>query len=70
MHYYSEWKRSEIERQEERQVRTGGLAVKHGKQNLLIPFADILGFYSENGYTVLLTWQSRKYFPDKSLDKI
>jgi LytTr DNA-binding domain len=70
MHYYNEWKQSELQRQEEKKVRTGGLTIKQGKQNLLVPFSDILGFYSENGYTVLLTWQNRKYFPDKSLDKI
>jgi DNA-binding LytR/AlgR family response regulator len=39
-------------------------------KNLLIPFTDILGFYVEDGYTLLLTWQNKKYFPDRSLDKI
>ncbi|MEO7537104.1 MAG: LytTR family DNA-binding domain-containing protein [Ferruginibacter sp.] len=70
MHYYSEWKQSELQRQEEKKVRVGGLTVKYGKQNLLVPFTDILGFYSDNGYSVLLTWQNKKYFSDKSLDKI
>jgi LytTr DNA-binding domain len=70
MHYYNEWKLSELQREEEKKVRAGGLTVRLGKQNLLVPFSDILGFYSESGYTVLLTWQNRKYFPDKSLDKI
>jgi hypothetical protein len=70
MHYYSEWKQSEIQRQEEKKVRAGGFSVKHGKQNLLISFGDILGFYAEDKYTVLITWQNKKYFPDKSLDKI
>jgi hypothetical protein len=70
MHYYSEWKRSEMQREEEKKVRAGGFSVKHGKQDLLIPFNDILGFYAEEGYTVLLTWQNKKYIPDKSLDKI
>jgi len=70
MHYYTEWKQSELQRQEEKKIRTGGFTVKHGKQNLLVPFDDVLGFYAEDGYTILLTWQSKKYFPDKSLDKI
>jgi hypothetical protein len=70
MHYYSEWKLSEMQRIEEKKVRTEGFSVKHGKQNLMIPFGDILGFYAEEGYTVLLTWDNKKYFPDKSLDKI
>jgi len=70
MHYYSEWRESERQRQEEKKLRTGGFTVKHGNQNLLFPFADILGFYVEDGYTILLTKEKKKYFPDRSLDKI
>ncbi len=71
MHYYNEWRReSERQRQEEKKLRSGGFTVKHGNQNLLFPFADILGFYSEDGYTILLTKENKKYFPDRSLDKI
>ena len=70
MHYYAEWKQSEIRRQEEKKLRMGGFTVKHGNQNILVAFADILGFFVEDGYTILLTWQNKKYFPDKSLDKI
>ena len=70
MHYYNEWRESERQRQEEKKLRTGGFTVKHGNQNLLFPFDDILGFYAEEGYTILLTKQSKKYFPDRSLDKI
>ena len=70
MHYYSEWKRSEHMRQEEKKVRAGGFSVKQGKQNLLIPFNEIAGFYTEEGYSILLNWQDKKFFPDRSLDKI
>ena len=70
MHYYAEWKLSEEQRQEEKKLRAEGFKVKHGKQDLLIPFNEILSFYAEEGYTVLLTWQNKKYFPDRSLDKI
>lgn len=70
MHYYSEWKQSEIQRQEDKKLRMGGFNVKHGNQNILVAFGDILGFFVEDGYTILLTWQNIKYFPDKSLDKI
>ena len=70
MHYYAEWKQSEAMRREDKKVRAEGFTVKHGNQNLLVPFEDIFGFYVENGYTILLTWQNKKYFPDKSLDKI
>ncbi|MEP7373904.1 MAG: LytTR family DNA-binding domain-containing protein [Chitinophagaceae bacterium] len=70
MHYYHEWKQSELLRQEDKKIRAGGYTVKHGKENRLILFQDILGFYAEEGYIVLLTWDNKKYFPDKSLDKI
>ena len=70
MHYYSEWRQSELQRLQDKKVRVDGLNVKQGKQNLLIPFDDIIGFYAEEGYTVLLTWENKKYFPDKSLDRL
>ena len=65
-----EWKNSEWKRQQEQKVRAGGYAVRHGKENLLIAFHDILSFYAEDGYIILLTWNNRKYIADKSLDKI
>ena len=70
MHYYAEWKQSETKRQEEKKIRTDGFSIKQGKQNLLIDFSEILGFYTEGGYTVLITRQNKKFFPDRSLDKI
>jgi hypothetical protein len=70
MHYYAEWKQSEKKREEEKKLRTGGFPVKQGNQNLLIAFGDILSFYAEGGYSVLITWQNKKYILDKSLDKI
>jgi DNA-binding LytR/AlgR family response regulator len=70
LHYHQEWKQSEHSRQEEKKVRVAGYSVKQGKQNLLIPFDEISGFYSEDGYSILLNLQNRKFFPDKSLDKI
>lgn len=70
MHYQHLWKLSEKLRVEEKKIRIAGLPVKHGKQNLVIAFADIVGFYTDNGYTALLTREGRKYFPDKSLDKM
>jgi uncharacterized protein with PQ loop repeat len=70
MHYYSEWKESEHQRLAEKKVRTAGFTVKLGKQNLLVPFDEISGFYTEDGYTILLNNLNKKFFPDRSLDKI
>ena len=70
MHYYSEWRESEHRRQEEKKVRAAGFTVKLGKQNFLVPFNEISGFYTEDGYTILLNHQNKKFFPDRSLDNI
>lgn len=70
MHYYAEWKQSEMQRQEDKKIRYQGFNVKQGKQNLLIPFDDILSFYTDDGYTVLLTMRNKKFIQDRSLDKI
>ena len=69
MHYYHQWKESEYIRQEEKKLRSGGFLVKQGKQDLLIPFTDIYGFYADDGYTFLQTWQEKKFLIDRSLDK-
>jgi len=69
MHYYHEWQESEHRRREEKNIRSGGFTIKQGNQQLLIEFADIAGFYSEEGYTFLQTWQEKKYITDRSLDK-
>ena len=45
LHYYQEWKQSEHHRQEEKKIRVNGYSVKQGKQNLLIRFEEISGFY-------------------------
>ena len=63
-------KMQKINAVKKKKVRIGGFAIKHGKQNLLIAFEDIYEFYVEDGYSILFTNQHKKYFPDKSLDKI
>ena len=70
MHYYHEWKQAEKNRLEDKKIRSEGFIVKQGKENLLIPFSEIFGFYTDGGYSILLTYQDKKYFLDKSLDKI
>ena len=70
MHYYHQWKESENLRLEEKKIRAEGFNIKLGKQNLLIPFNEILSFYVEDGYTMLLTSNNKKSMADKSLDKI
>jgi DNA-binding LytR/AlgR family response regulator len=70
LHYFGEWRRSEIERNEDKKLRKEGFVVKQGKQNLSLPFADIRSMYVEGEYVILITVNSKKYFLDQSLDKI
>lgn len=69
MHYYQEAK-TIARRNHEKGLLSGGYPVRLGKQNLLIPFAEIACFYIEEGYSILLNAEGKKFFPDKSLDKI
>jgi DNA-binding LytR/AlgR family response regulator len=57
-------------RQEDKKIRAEGFFIRQGRQNLSIPFSEILGFYVEGEYSVLITPLFKKYFLDQSLDKI
>jgi DNA-binding LytR/AlgR family response regulator len=70
IHYYYEWNESELHRQKEKKVKATGFFVKQGKQDLQIAFDDIVGFYSEEGFTYLQTVQDKTFITERSLDKI
>src|SRR5689334_9108805 len=70
LHYYHQGKELEYRRQEEKKLRSGGFSVKLGKQNQLISFEQIIGFYSDEGYTYVQAMDGKKYLVDRSLDKI
>jgi DNA-binding LytR/AlgR family response regulator len=70
IHYYHEWNVSEHRRQEEKKVKAAGYYVKQGRQDLQLPFEDIIAFYSEDGYTYVQTVQNKTYLTERSLDKI
>jgi len=77
LYYYTVWNESEKLRLEEKEIREeekksrqDGFIVKQGKQNLNIPFSDIVGLYIEGEYSVLVTKHGRKHLLDQSLDKV
>jgi hypothetical protein len=70
LHYYYAVKKIETLRLQEKKIRDKGFAVKDGRQNLLVPFDIITGFFVDADYTVLATTEPKKYLLDKSLDKI
>lgn len=69
MHYYHEWNLSETRRIADKKLKATGFHVKSGKQDLLVPFDNILGFYSDDGFTYLHTSQGKNHICEGSLDK-
>ncbi|MFN7115562.1 MAG: LytR/AlgR family response regulator transcription factor [Saprospiraceae bacterium] len=70
MYYASVLRQLEKTRQEAQKVLVEGFPVKQGKQHLSIAFNEIIGFYVDGDYTILITNQNKKYLLDQSLDKI
>lgn len=70
MYYFQAWFQTEHLRQEEKKIRSGGFTVRSGKQNTVLDFDEINGFYVESDYAVLISRQGKKFLLDQSLDKI
>jgi len=70
LHYYHAMKQIEKLREEDKKIRSEGFPVKDGRQNLIVSFDTIIGFFVDSDYTALVTTQAKKYLLDKSLDKI
>lgn len=70
LHYYHAMKHIEKLRIEDKKIRSEGFTIKDARQNLIVPFENITGFFVNDDYTVLVTTESKKYLLDKSLDKI
>lgn len=70
LYYFNLWRQSEAKLREETRVKSGGLLIKLGKQEILLPFQEIAGFYVENEYPMACLVSGKKYYLDKSLDKV
>ena len=70
LHYYYALKNIETLHLEEKKIRSKGFSIKDSRQNLVVDFDIITGFFVDADYTVLLTTEPKKYLLDKSLDKI
>lgn len=69
LRYYNEWQRSEAMREEENRIKSDGVLVKQGKQELRLAFNDIAGFIVEDEYVAVCLLGGNKYLLDQSLDK-
>jgi hypothetical protein len=70
LYYYYAVKNIEKLRLEDKKIRKEGFSIKEGRQNLIIDFEAIIGFFVDADYTVLVTTDTKKYLLLKSLDKI
>jgi hypothetical protein len=70
LHYYHLWEGTEALRQQENRSKAGGLMVKHGKHDLMLPFDELEGLYVDDEYVVACHTQGKKYYLDQSLDKV
>jgi len=70
LHFYHLYKVSEEARQRENQIRSEGLFVKQGKQDIRLSFEELEGFYVDEDYAVASQLGGKKYYLNQSLDKI
>lgn len=52
LYFYNRWQDSEARRNEENRIRSGGLMVSQGKQDLLLNFGVLAGLYVEGEYVI------------------
>ncbi len=70
IHFYREWRTAENKRIEENKIKTGGLKVKSGKQELLLNYEEIAGFIVDGEYIICFTMATKKFLLDQSMDKL
>lgn len=70
LYYFTLYQESETRRQLENQVKTDGIFVKQGKQEIKLLFEQIEGFYVDGDYTVACESGGKKFYLTHSLDKI
>ncbi len=66
LHYYHQWRRSEVQRKEESRIKSEGFIVKHGKKDIKLSFTDLVGFYVDDNYVVACDTSGKKYYLDQS----
>jgi hypothetical protein len=70
MDFFREWQSSQRKLTEENKLRSGGLRVKTGKQDLQLAFDTIGGFVVDGEYILCYTSEGKKFLIDMSMDKL
>lgn len=68
LYYYRLWKSSEEKREEAHRVKAGGLLLRQGKQDLLLPYEDLSGMFVEGEYVAVCHIKGQKYFINESMN--
>jgi DNA-binding LytR/AlgR family response regulator len=70
LHYYQKWQLAEVRMKEINAIKAGGFKVTTAKKELLFAFEDIVGFFVEGEYSMMVTTARQKFLLDESLDKV
>ncbi len=70
LYYYNLWKQTITTKQHEQKNAPEGLLAKNGKQELLIPYEELLGITVDHEYVVAYLQNKKKHYLDQSLDKL
>jgi len=70
LHYYYQFQDLEELRKKENKIITGGFMVSVSKKDVLLSYDEIIGFYFEGEYSVVVSIEKKKILIDLSLDKV
>lgn len=70
IYFYRLYQHAEATRQQENKIKTSGIYVKQGKQELLLNYDDLEGFYVDDEYAAASQLGGKKFYISQSLDKI
>lgn len=70
LYYYNKWNYSEELRKEENRLKSDGLIVRQGKQEIKLNFAELIGLTFDDQYVVANQLSGKKHYLDQSLDKL
>ncbi len=70
IHFYRLYQESEAIRQRENQLKSDGVFVKQGKQDIRLLYYELEGFFVDEDYAVASQLGGKKFYLTQSLDKI
>jgi hypothetical protein len=70
LYYYNLWKSSEEQRRQESRLKTDGLLVRSGKQEIKLSYDELIGFTVDDSYVIANHVSGKKHYLDQSLDKL